>query len=311
MLGLLVSLVRSSLDASAPLLLAAMGGIFAQQAGVLNIGLEGMMLFGAFAGVIVSFLTHSVLLAVLAAAVAGLLMAALFSAFAIALRANVVVVGLAINIAAVGLAGYLLPVAFGVQGAFAPPGLTGLATIDVPLLAGIPVVGGILQGHTALVYLAWLSVWVTALVLYRTVFGLRLRATGEDKEAALAAGVPVVRLQWAGVLCSGLLAGIAGVQLSLGELTLFNKNMTGGRGFIALAAFYFGANRPWPTAMAALLFGLFQALQYRLQGSGVPPQIMEMIPYLGVVISLVAVQLRKVRGQRPMRRSQNAATGPA
>lgn len=290
-------LLKIALDTSAAVLLAAVGGIFAQQAGVLNIGLEGMMLAGAFAAVLAAYFWGSIGLAVAVAALAGAVLAAAFGAAVLGLRANVVVAGFGINLAALGLAGYILPVWLDVQGAFAPPELQGLARLDLPGLARLPGVGVVFQGHTALVYAAWVSVALTALVLNRTVFGLRLRAVGTDPEAALAAGISPSKSQWAGVLISGVLAGVAGAQLSLGELTLFNKFMTGGRGFIALAAFYFGASRPWPTALAAFLFGLFQALQYQLQTRGVPPQLIEMIPYLGVVATLTAVQVRRMSGR--------------
>lgn len=291
----LQALLKSTLDATAPILFAAMGGIFAHQAGLLNIGIEGMMLGGAFAGVITAYLTDNVFLAVLAAGTAGALIAAMFCVFVLGLRANVVVVGLDTNMFAVGLAGYLLPTVFGVLGAFAPPGLRGLAPVRLWGLEDIPWLGPILSGHTILVYFAWVVVGVTSFLLYRTVWGLRLRAVGQNFDAALAAGVRPVRLQVAALLISGFLSGLAGAQLSLGELTLFNKAMTGGRGFIALAAFYFGASRPWPTAAASLLFGLFQSLQFRLQPLGWPPQILEMLPYVTVVATLVLVRVEETR----------------
>jgi len=289
------ALLKNALDATAPILFAAMGGIFAHQAGLLNIGIEGMMLGGAFAGVIAAYYTGDIVLAVLAAGAAGAAMAAIFCLFVLGLRANVVVVGLAINTLAVGLTGYLLPTVFGVHGAFAPPGLRGLAPVRLWGIEAIPWLGPILSGHTILVYLAWVVVAATAFLLYRTVWGLRLRAVGQDLEAALAAGVHPVRLQVAALLISGFLGGLAGAQLSLGELTLFNKAMTGGRGFIALAAFYFGASRPWPTAGASLLFGLFQSLQFRLQPLGWPPQLLEMLPYVTVVATLVLVRVAEAR----------------
>jgi len=289
------ALLKSALDATAPILLAAMGGIFAHRAGLLNIGIEGMMLGGAFAGVITAYLTGNVFLAVLAAGLTGALMALIFCVFVLGLRANVVVVGLAINTLAMGLAGYLLPTVFGVLGAFAPPGLRGLAPVRLWGIEAIPWLGPILSGHTILVYLAWVVVALTSFLLYRTVWGLRLRAVGQDLEAAQAAGVHPVRLQVSALLISGFLGGLAGAQLSLGELTLFNKAMTGGRGFIALAAFYFGGSRPWPTAAASLLFGLFQSLQFRLQPLGWPPQFLEMLPYITVVATLVLVRIAEVR----------------
>ncbi len=295
---MLLNVLTSTLDSTTPLLLAAMGGIIAQQAGMLNIGIEGMMLAGAFGGVLVSFLTGSVLLALVGAIVAAMLLGLVFDFFVVTLRANLIVVGLAINILAVGATGYILPVAFNVQGAFAPPGLHGLGPVPTGWLAGVPVIGRLLQGHTILVYLSWISVFVTAFVLRRAVWGIRVRAVGEDPEAARASGIPVRRIQYGAILVCAAIAGIAGAQLSLGELTLFNKAMTGGRGFIALAAFYFGGFRPGPTAIACFVFGFFEALQYRVQQVGIPPQLIETLPYLSVVLALASMQIARAWRKR-------------
>lgn len=300
---MLLNVLTSTLDSTAPLLFAAMGGIIAQQAGMLNIGIEGMMLFGAFGGVLVSYLSGSVTLALLGAMVAAMLVGLVFDLFVVTLRANLIVVGLAINILAVGAAGYILPVAFNVQGAFAPPGLHGLGTVPMGWMAGVPVLGRLLQGHTILVYLSWVSVLATAFVLRRTVWGIRARAVGEDLEAARASGVPVRQMQYAAILACAAIAGLAGAQLSLGELTLFNKAMTGGRGFIALAAFFFGGFRPGPTAAACFVFGFFEALQYRVQQIGIPPQLIETLPYLSVVVALASVQVARAWRRRAASRA--------
>lgn len=288
---MLLNVLASTLDSTTPLLFAAMGGIIAQQAGMLNIGIEGMMLAGAFGAVIVSYLTGNVFVALIGAVVAAMIVGLIFDLFVVTLRANLIVVGLAINILAVGGAGYILPVAFHVQGAFAPPGLHGLGPVPIGPVASIPVLGPLLAGHTVLVYVSWLSILATAFVLRRSVWGIRVRAVGEDAEAARASGIPVKRIQYAAILVCAGIAGLAGAQLSLGELTLFNKAMTGGRGFIALAAFYFGGFQAGPTAIACFLFGFFEALQYRVQQIGIPPQLIETLPYVSVVVALAAVQI--------------------
>lgn len=300
---MLLNVLASTLDSATPLLFAAMGGIIAQQAGMLNIGIEGMMLAGAFGGVLVSYLTGSVPLALLGAMGTAMLVGLIFDFFVVTLRANLIVVGLAINILAVGATGYILPVAFNVQGAFAPPGLRGLGAVPMGWLAGVPVLGRLLEGHTVLVYLSWISVFVTALVLRHTVWGIRVRAVGEDPEAARASGIPVKSIQYGAILMCAAIAGLAGAQLSLGELTLFNKAMTGGRGFIALAAFFFGGFRPSGTAVACFVFGFFEALQYRVQQIGIPPQLIETLPYISVVLALASMQI--VRAWR-RRRATNA-----
>jgi simple sugar transport system permease protein len=289
----LVNVLASTLSSAAPLLLAAMGGIVAYHVGKLNIGLEGMMLLGAFGAVLVAHLTGNAGFALVGAMAAGALLGLVFGFFSIQLNANIIIVGLGIIMLASGLAGYILPVAFGVWGAFRPPELPILSGVRLPLIHDLPLLGRIFSGHTILVYLSYLGIWVTALMLYRSVWGVRVRATGEDEEAARASGIATGRIQYQAVLLCGSLAGLAGAQLAIGELALFHKEMIGGRGFIALAAFYFGAFRPGRTGIACVLFGLFEALQYRLQHVGIPPQLIQMVPYVSVVLALIAIQLQR------------------
>jgi simple sugar transport system permease protein len=291
------SVLVSTLNCATPLLFAALGGLVAQRAGVLNIGIEGMMLIGAFAALVVSHITGNVGVALFGGIVASSLLALVFCLFTITLRANPIVVGLALNIGATGLVGYILPLAFSVQGTFRPSGLQVLERFTLTPLSEIPLFGALFTNHTFLVYLSWLCVPLVAFLLHRTVWGIRLRAVGEGVEAAHSAGIHTAALQYSAVLFSAVFASLAGAQLSIGELSLFSKEMTAGRGFIALAAFYFGSCQPWPTAWACLLFGFFEAIQYRLQLFGIPPQIVQMIPYLSVVVTLTLVQVRKYRSR--------------
>jgi ABC-type uncharacterized transport system permease subunit len=180
-----------------------------------------------------------------------------------------------------------------VQGTYLPEGVVGLPKIALPVLGALPLVGPILSPQTPLTYLSWATIPVIAFVLYRTAWGIALRASGADEEAARAAGVPVLRWPDTSTVVAGLLSGLAGAHLALGVVTLFNKNMTAGRGFIALAAIYFGAARPWPTAAAAFLFGIFEAASFRYGSAGLAPQLVQMLPYLVVVISLMLVGIRR------------------
>jgi general nucleoside transport system permease protein len=157
----------------------------------------------------------------------------------------------------------------------------------------MPLLGPILSPQTPLTYFSWLTIPVIAFILYRTAWGIALRAAGKDEEAARAAGVSALRWRDASTVVAGLLSGLAGAHLALGVVTLFNKNMTAGRGFIALAAVYFGAARPWPTAAAAFLFGVFEAASFRYGSAGLAPQLVQMLPYLVVLISLTLVALRR------------------
>ncbi|MBA2635045.1 MAG: ABC transporter permease [Chloroflexi bacterium] len=280
---------------STPILLAALGGAINRQGGIVNIGLEGKMLAGAFAAVVVSWQTGSVVLAVLAAMLAGALVALPFSLLVTRLGANEIIVGFGLNIVVAGLLGYLLPVVFDVFGTLAPADLARLPRITIPVVDGIPIIGRVLSGRDPVTYLAWLTIPLTAWFLYRTRWGLRLRASGADREAAEAAGIRALRWRDASSVVAGIFAGLAGAQLAIGVVALFSTTMTGGRGFIALAAFYFGAARPWPTAAAAFLFGFFDAAQVRLQGFGVPVQLVQTLPYVVVVIVLTAVAIARHR----------------
>jgi len=280
---------------STPILLAALGGAINRQGGIVNIGLEGKMLAGAFAAVVVSWQTGSVVLAVLAAMLAGALVALPFTLLVTRLGANEIIVGFGLNIVVAGLLGYLLPVVFDVFGTLAPADLARLPRITIPVVEGIPIIGRVLSGRDPVTYLAWLTIPLTAWFLYRTRWGLRLRASGADREAAEAAGIRTMRWRDASSVVAGIFAGLAGAQLAIGVVALFSTTMTGGRGFIALAAFYFGAARPWPTAAAAFLFGFFDAAQVRLQGFGVPVQLVQTLPYVVVVIVLTAVAIARQR----------------
>jgi len=282
---------------TAPLILVATGGILAQHAGMVNVAMEGLMLAGAFAGVLAAYYTQSAWLGVLAAVIAGASFAGLLALVVLKLRANLIVAGLALNLLVLGLTRYLLQLLFATRGAFAPEMLPGLGTVDVPALRGIPVLGDIILGHSPLVYLSWVLMGICVLFLNHTPEGMRLRAVGENPEGARSLGIPVDRVRTLALIISGCLAGMGGVQLSLGNLQLFFENMTNGRGFIALAAIYFGQARPGLTLLGCVLFGLSEAIQFRLQTRlGIPPQWLQMLPFIIVIIALSGISFyRKIR----------------
>jgi simple sugar transport system permease protein len=284
---------------SAPLLLAGMAGVLSQQVNLLNIALEGMMLFGAFVAVLVSGFFGSAWAGLVAAALLTILFAWIFGLFVIDLKANFVVAGLAVNILAVGITSYLLVILFNARGVYSPGNFTKLPTIAIPIIEQIPFLGDVLSGHGILVYVSWATVLLTSLLLYRTPLGVHMRAVGEHIEAAETAGIPVKRVRHIAILIGGALTGLAGAQLAIGDLTLFSDNMTNGRGFIAMAAMFFGAARPGLTTVGCLIFGLFEAIQIRLQiGTGLPPQLPQMLPYLTVIFLLVLISAReKLRGK--------------
>lgn len=288
------AILFAMLRMTAPLILAATGGIISQQAGMINVALEGLMLIGAFAGVLIAYYAQSAWIGALAAVAAGALFAGLLALAVLGLRANLIVAGLALNLLVLGLTRYLLQILFATRGAFAPERLPGLGTLEIPALRGFPILGDIILGHSPLVYFSWILALLSAFFLNHTPEGLRLRAVGENEEAARSLGVPVNRVRALALVASGCLAGLAGVQLSLGNLQLFFENMTNGRGFIALAAIYFGQARPALTLLACLLFGLFEAIQIRLQTRvGIPPQWPQMLPFILVILVLAGVSMHR------------------
>ena len=305
----LLGTLAAAAPATTAILLAAMGGLVNRQGGIVNIGLEPLMLVGAFMAVVVSAQTGNPFLGVLVAVVAGALLGLLFSWSITRLGANEIVAGLGLNLLVLGFFGYLLPIAFNIEGTLLPSGLVGLPKVNIPVLDQIPGLGPIVSGHDIVTYLSWLSVPLVSVFLYRTPLGIQLRATGANEEAARAAGVPTLRLRDFSTVVAGAFAGLAGAQLSLGVVTLFNKQMTGGRGFIALAAFYFGDARPAMTALGAVIFGVFEAAGFRLGSSGVPSQLVQMLPYLVVVISLTLVAVR--RNSRVRQRARAAVASLA
>jgi len=277
-----LSLLWSTIRLSTPLILAALGGMFSERSGVINIALEGKMLAGAFTAAAVTYAADakfgmgnaSPWIGLLAAIVAGLLIAAIYAVTCIRFKADQVVSGAAINILMFGMPGFL-------SGAFF---LSSGSTPQLPkehLIPWTPIV------------IAFAMVAVSWYVMYRTPFGLRLRAVGEKPEAADAAGVSVNRIRYGGVLIAGVLAGIGGAYLSIGQSSLFTRNMTAGRGFIALAALIFGKWRPIQTMLACLLFGFTEAISIQMQGAvklpsgeDIPVQFIQMVPYVLTIIVL-------------------------
>lgn len=269
-----IALIWSTIRLSTPLILAALGGLFSERSGVINIALEGMMLAGAFTAAAVTYAVGSPYVGLLAGMTAGMLIAAIHAIACIRFKADQVVTGTAINILMFGLPAFL-------SGAFFLSSGSTPQLAREQLIPRLPMVIAF-----ALVPLAWY-------VLYKTPFGLRLRSVGENPEAADAAGVPVARMRYAGVLLSGVLAGIGGAYLSIGQSSLFTRNMTSGRGFIALAALIFGKWRPFQTLLACLLFGFTEAISIQMQGvvklpSGedIPVQFIQMVPYVLTIVVL-------------------------
>jgi simple sugar transport system permease protein len=280
---------QSTLQFAALLLLPALGGVISERSGVVNIAMEGMMLTGAYAGVMTALATHNVIMGVIGAMVAGGLMALVHAIVSINFKADQIVSGIAINIAALGLTNYLLFIQTGGQGVPSLSNALRLPTLTWGPLANIPFIGPVLFQQNIVFYLAILILLGIQFLLFRTNIGLRIRAVGEHPHAADTAGVNVRLVRYLCVISSGLLSGLAGAFLSMGIAGIFNSNMTAGTGFIALAAMIFGKYNPYGTAGACLIFGLGEALSVRLQDSGVSPNLLATLPYLLTLVALVGL----------------------
>lgn len=285
-----------------PLVFAAMGGLLTYQAGILNVALDGFMIVGAFFGIWAAYASGSLAVGLLGAVASSMALAYVLGLFGQKLKADVFIAGLALTFLAYSVTNLLLQGVFGQDGVFQSHTIPSFPTIRLPLVADLPVIGPMLSGHTLLVYVAYLTVPVVWLVLYRTRWGLRVRMTGEAEEAAVTAGVPAARLKMQTLLLSGLFCGLAGAYLSLAYVSLFSKQMTNERGLIALAAIFFAKGRPFTTAGVAVLFGAATALAVRLPSvTNVAPQLLQTIPYVCTVLALVAVGLRDALRGRAVR----------
>ncbi|WP_339774167.1 ABC transporter permease [uncultured Thalassospira sp.] len=297
---MIVLLLDATMRTSTPLILAALAGMFSERAGTINLALEGMMLGGAFSAACVAYYTDSHWLGLGAAVLTTMALSLLHGFACITHKGNQVVSGMAINILMSGLTA-LVGIALFAQGGktpaldhsarFQPITLPGAdAVANVPILGSL--YSELLSGHNILVYVAFLAVPASWWVLYRTRFGLRLRAVGENPGAVDTAGISVVGMRYKSVLCSGFLVGISGAYLSTAQGASFLSDMTAGKGYIALAAMVFGKWRPFPAMFACILFGFLDAAATRLQGvilpgiGEVPVQLVQALPYILTVILL-------------------------
>lgn len=287
-----VALIFSTIRLATPLVLAALGGLFSERAGVINIALEGLMLAGAFTAAAVTHYVSNPWIGLLAGVAAGVLIAGLHALACIRFKADQVVTGAAINILMLGAPAFVSGALFASTGSTPQIPKENLLPVLYRFFPGFMPPWSIWTELSVISLLAIILVFFARYVLYRTPFGLRLRAVGENPEAADAAGVSVNRLRYTGVLISGALAGLGGAYLSIGQSSLFTRNMTSGRGFIALAALIFGKWRPVQTMLACLLFGFTEAVAIQLQGvkmpSGeeIPNQFIQIIPYLLTIVVL-------------------------
>jgi general nucleoside transport system permease protein len=300
--GALTILLSSGIQFAMPTALAAVGETFAERAGVLNLGLEGMMLSGALASFLAAFYLDSATLGVLGGVGAGVVLGALMAFLSVTLKTEQIINGIAIVLLAQGLTAFIFEQLFGGE---QRPTIDPLPDVEIPLLGSIPALGRILFDHNVLFYVSLalaLGVWV---LLYRTRFGLSVRAVGESPQAADAVAVGVNRVRWLALLVCGAMAGLGGAVLVIGQLSLFDTNVTAGRGWVAIALVIFGRWNPLLVLAGAFLFGFTDALQERVQvvgggiNSSVPYEAFQAMPYLVTLAVMVAASVWSRRDAQP------------
>jgi len=292
----LTGVLASTLRTASPLLLAALGEVYAEHSGVMNIGLEGGMLVGCLVGFLAAFYLHSIWAAVAISALAGGAVALILAVMCITLRANQVVTGVTINLLCVGLTTFAYRALFGVS--IVAPSVETVKDVSLPVLSAIPFLGPVLFQQKPFVYGALLAAVTAYVVLYKTTVGLQVRAVGENPTAAETMGVSIYKTRYLCVVFSGMMAGLAGAILSVGEVGAFAYNMSAGRGFMALAIVIFGGWNPLLALAAALFFGFADALQLSLQASGVqlPSELFLSVPY---VLTILTVAVAWTRSRAP------------
>jgi ABC-type uncharacterized transport system permease subunit len=283
----LTGMLVSSLVRATPIALAALSGIWCERAGVVNIGIEGMMLAGAFLAVVFASLSGSLLVGVLGGVLCGVLLAALHAVLAIRYRVNQVISGTGIIILALGLTSYLQRSVVSMYPELNQPG-PAMAALSIPVLWRIPVLGPLLFNQSPFIYVLLLLMLVTNLIMYRTRWGLRIRSVGEHPRAADTLGINVYRIRYLSVMIGGAIAGLAGAYISIGSAGRFNEGMTAGKGFLGLAAMIFGNWNSGGSLIGSLIFGFFDSWQEKLAilQVGVPPDLLGMAPYLATMIVL-------------------------
>lgn len=291
-----LTIIAIILRATAPILLASLGGLISDVTGVTNIGLEGLMLISAFTSIAMGALTGSWALGVVAGVAICVLISLLMGFFHLRMKVDIIITGFAINL--VGSAGtiFLMSKIFNVTGSYNPTGVDKIPTITIPFLEGVPLLGNLLSGHNLMVWVALISVVFVFVMLYRTPYGVHLRAIGETPQAANSLGIPVRKLQYTAFAWSGIFVGFAGAFMSMGMTTMFVKDMTAGTGFLALAVVLLGNRNPIGVLIGSLIFGFAKSIETILQtvpNSPIPSQFVQVIPYVVTILALVIYAIRR------------------
>lgn len=283
----------SAIRVTTPLLFAALGALISDRAGAVNIGLEGIMLMAALAGVVFSAYTQSALIGLLGAVLIGLITASILAYFTLKLKTDVILGGIALNFFANGGTIFVLYYLTGDKGTSSSLTSMVLPNIQIPVIKSIPVIGEIISGHNILTYVAVLSAVGVWFLLDKTALGLRIRSVGENENAAKSVGINVTRIRYITIALSGIFAGLGGAFLSMGYVSWFSRGMSAGRGWIALAAEAMGRGTVLGTALSSVLFGVADALSNTLQLLNIPAELIKILPYVVTVAGLLIYAIRE------------------
>ena len=287
--------VFSILRLSTPIIFAGLAALITDRAGVMNIGLEGIMLSSALLGVIGSAFTQSALIGLICAIATGVLMGSIMAYFSLKLKTDIILTGIAINLLSSGGTVFLLYSVAKDKGMSTSLASLTMPVVQIPIIQSIPILGPMISGHNVLTYLAFILVGVVWLLLYKTSLGLKIRVVGENPDAAESVGINVKKIQYTALAISGAHAAMGGAYMSMGYMDKFARDMTAGRGFIALAAEALGRGTPVGTLAASLVFGAADALGSNLQVLDIPVQFIQMMPYLFTIIGLIIYSRAKVK----------------
>ena len=285
-----LSLIYATFRASTPIIYAALCAAITQQANILNIGTEGIMLVGAFTAVAVSYFTGSWMLGILAAMLGGAFIAMIMAVSHIKYNSEICAIGMGVNLLAIALTKFMLQVFFHTSGSFSNPSIVPIPKLHMAFLENVPVLNSLFNDWRFTEWFVIIFIILLQFIFYKTVWGLRLRAVGQFPMAAETAGIQANAVKYQAMLISGLIGGLAGAHLSLGYSTQFVENMTNRRGFMGVAAMYFGGANPVLTAMGCLLFGFSDSVGARLQAYGIPAQFILMMPYI-VTVAVLAISM--------------------
>lgn len=300
----LISILQVALRMTGPILLVAMGCIFAMRANIFNLGLEGFMLAASFAAVWGAYITNNCWLGVLFAIIVAVIYIAIYAVFILELKADPVICAIAVITLASGMTRFLCKPVFGSSGRFSLPSSLAIPTYNLPWLSKIPFIGPILNNQSVLILLAIIAPFVIQFIIYRTRFGLKLRAVGLNEEAAQAAGINVKRVKYTALLINGVFCGLGGALLAL-SVYMFNIDMTDGRGYMALASCVLANGQPLLVLLATLMFGFAESIQVSLSKYEISSYLLEMIPYaMAILAAVLPYVVRNIRGRIRQKRSQ-------